>query len=77
MSPSQRRAGICLTACSNAAAGDVVALVHDDQPVAAGELFDVGLAAARSWWRDQHTEVMVAQIVHGVPAARGSAWRRT
>jgi len=25
---------------------------------------DHGLA--RSWWRDEHTEVMVAQIVHGV-----------
>jgi hypothetical protein len=32
--------------------GDVVALVHDDQPVATGELLDVGLAGQGLQHRD-------------------------
>jgi len=41
VSPSQRRAGICLTAYSNAAAGDVMALVGDHQAVPGGQLRDI------------------------------------
>jgi hypothetical protein len=44
VSPSQRRAGICLTACSNAACWDVVAFVGDDQAVPGGQLRDVAAA---------------------------------